>query len=110
MSEKKHQFGVWITIKFKKMNENNQTRCLDYLNKYGSITTLQAIRDLGNTRLAATIHLLRKDGHSIDSETIKVPTRWTNKNGTRVYSNVSKYFLSEVKKETQIKMNLCLNL
>ena len=43
---------------------------------YGSITSLQAITDLGNTRLSATIHTLRKEGYPIETESVKVKTRW----------------------------------
>ncbi|QDP57718.1 MAG: hypothetical protein Unbinned6486contig1001_33 [Prokaryotic dsDNA virus sp.] len=58
------------------MRETHKTRLLDYLKKYGSITSLEAIRDLGNTRLSATIFTLRKEGHKIISNDIQVPTRW----------------------------------
>ena len=53
----------------------HKTRLIEYLVKYGSVTTLEAIRDLGNTRLSATIFTLRKDGHSILSEPLKVTNR-----------------------------------
>ena len=69
------------------MKNTHKTRLLSYLNQYTIITTLQAIQDLGNTRLSATIFNLRKDGHIISSNNIKVPTRW----GTS--TTVSKYIL-----------------
>tara|TARA_R110001592_G_scaffold315035_2_gene590879 strand:+ start:287 stop:499 length:213 start_codon:yes stop_codon:yes gene_type:complete len=69
------------------MKNTHKTRTLDYLKKYGSITTLQAIQDLGNTRLSATIFTLRKEGSNIVSNNIKVPTRF----GTSTI--VSKYIL-----------------
>ncbi len=69
------------------MKITHKTRLLSYLEKYGSITTLQAIRDLGNTILSATIFNLRKDGLLISSNNIKVPTRW----GTE--TTVAKYVL-----------------
>ena len=43
------------------MKQTHYTRLLDYLKNYGSITSLEAIRDLGNTRLSATIFILRKN-------------------------------------------------
>ena len=71
------------------MKQTHKTRLLDYLTQYKSITSLEAIRDLGNTRLSSTIHKLRSDGHPIETKSIKVPTRW----GT--FSNVAKYILKK---------------
>lgn len=67
--------------------ETHETRVLRYLQDHNSITSLEAIRDLGNTRLAATVCTLRKKGHEIVSTTVDVPTRW----GTN--TQVSKYTL-----------------
>ena len=55
------------------------TRLLEYLKKHKTITSLQAIRDLGNTRLSATIFDLRKDGYHITSTDIPVANRWGTK-------------------------------
>ena len=55
------------------------TRLLEYLKIHKTITSLQAIRDLGNTRLSATIFELRRDGYSITSTDIPVPNRWGGK-------------------------------
>ena len=52
------------------------TRLLEYLKENETITSLQAIRDLGNTRLSATIFELRKDGYNITSKDIPVSNRW----------------------------------
>lgn len=57
-------------------NATHKTRLLEYLQENKTITSLEAIRDLGNTRLAATIHSLRKDGHTIVSTPTKVKNRW----------------------------------
>ena len=73
--------------------ETHKTRLLDYLKKYGSITSLEAIRDLGNTRLSATIYVLKDEGHNIETEDAKVATRWTKKDGTRKTTTVAKYTL-----------------
>ena len=70
------------------MKQNHQTRLLDYLKLYGSITSLQAIRDLGNTRLSATIFKLKDKGIKINTETVQIKTRWGSK------ANISKYVLS----------------
>lgn len=66
----------------------HKTRLLEYLNEYGSITSLEAIRDLGNTRLSATVFTLRREGHEIVSSSISVPTRWGSK------TQVAKYVYS----------------
>jgi len=40
-------------------------RVLDAMRGYGSISPWYAIKHLGDTRLAATIFTLKKDGHEI---------------------------------------------
>ena len=43
-----------------------QERVLQYMNDFGSITSLDAFKDLGVTRLSAVIHTLRhKKGYEI---------------------------------------------
>ena len=64
------------------------TRLLDYLKTHKTITSLQAIRDLGNTRLSATIFQLRRDGYNISSTDIPVSNRWGGK------TNVAEYKLN----------------
>lgn len=39
---------------------------LDYIREFGSITPIDAFRDLGVTRLAAKVFELKKDGHDIE--------------------------------------------
>ena len=51
-------------------------RILNHLKDYGSITSLDAFRDYGNTRLSATIFLLRKDGWNIKSEKVAFKNRY----------------------------------
>ena len=41
---------------------------LDYIREFGSITPLDAFKDLGVTRLAAVIFELKEDGHDIHKE------------------------------------------
>ena len=60
----------------KRRSNTHYTRLLDYLKEFGNVTSLTAIRDLGNTRLSATIYNLRKDGHNIISEDLIVRNRW----------------------------------
>ncbi len=75
------------------MRTTHLTRTLDYLNEFGTITTLEAFRDLGNSRLSATIFTLRKKGYNIASDEIQVPTRWFHDNGDRKYTQVVRYRL-----------------
>tara|TARA_X000001382_G_scaffold101953_3_gene76666 strand:- start:509 stop:736 length:228 start_codon:yes stop_codon:yes gene_type:complete len=70
--------------------DTHKSRLLAYLYQYKSITSLEAIRDLGNTRLSATIFTLRDEGYGITSESVKVYTRW----GTT--TNVTKYCFKTV--------------
>ena len=62
-------------------------RVLDYIKKFGSITTLEAFRDLGVTRLSARIFELRDKGLNIDS------TNVTSKNRYGENCTYAKYFL-----------------
>ena len=71
----------------KRRNNTHYTRLLDYLKEFKHITSLDAIRDLGNTRLSATIYELRKDGYNIISEDLKVKNRWGNN------TTIAKYVL-----------------
>lgn len=41
-----------------------------------TITSLESITELGNTRLSATVFNLRDEGYNIESVDKKVPTRW----------------------------------
>lgn len=41
---------------------------LDYIRDFGSITPMDAFRDLGITRLAAVVCRLRREGHDIHNE------------------------------------------
>ena len=73
--------------------ETHKSRLLQYLKNYGSITSLEAIRDLGNTRLSATIYILKDEGYNIETKSQQVATRWTNKDGSRKTTTVAKYTL-----------------
>jgi len=44
--------------------KTNQDRVIDYIKQFGSITTIEAFRDLGNTRLSASIYELKKKGYN----------------------------------------------
>jgi len=76
-----------------KLKSTHKTRLLSYLKEFKSITSLEAIRDLGNTRLSATVFKLRDEGHPIVSEDIRVNTRWKNEDGTNKTTRVTNYIL-----------------
>ena len=66
-------------------------RILDYMQRYGSISTLEAFNDLGVARLASRIHDLKDQGYPITSETKTTKNRF----GERTFYKV--YRLAEVK-------------
>lgn len=49
---------------------------LRYIDEYGSITSLDAMRELGVMRLASRISELRKSGYPIESKVEKVKNRY----------------------------------
>lgn len=61
------------------MSNSNPTqaqRVLDYMKDFGSITQLEALRDIGVMRLASRISDLRRSGVAIDSERVAVENRY----------------------------------
>lgn len=72
-----------------KILNNTQTRVFNYIKDFGSITTLQACNDLGETRLSARIFELKDKGLPIGFEWIEVKNRYKE---TR---RVKKYFFEE---------------
>ena len=58
----------------------------DYIKQFGSITPLEAMRDLGIMRLGARIHDLKQLGFPIVSEMIEVETRFGTKTRVAQYS------------------------
>lgn len=51
-------------------------RVLDYISEFGSITQLEALRDLGVMRLASRISDLKKQGYPIASKVEAVKNRY----------------------------------
>jgi hypothetical protein len=51
-------------------------RVLNYIETFGAITQLEALKDLGVMRLASRISDLKKQGFPIVSETITVKNRF----------------------------------
>lgn len=64
-------------------------RVLDAMRSHGSIGPFYAFNHLGETRLAATIFSLKKDGHEISSETVE----GVNKFGDKI--TYSRYYLDK---------------
>lgn len=56
--------------------ETQESRIVDYMSEFGSITQLEALRDLGVMRLASRISSLRQKGYAIKSETVAVKNRF----------------------------------
>lgn len=54
-------------------------RVIAYMEQFGSITQLEALRDLGIMRLASRISDLKKQGYTIESTTEAVNNRWEEK-------------------------------
>lgn len=71
-----------------------RSRVLMYMREYGSITSLEAFRDLGITRLSGVIFDLRKD-HAIGSTTESSRNRYGEK------TSYSWYYLEDEKRATQ---------
>ena len=67
--------------------ETHYDRVLKHLQDHNSITSLEAFRDYGITRLSAIIYLLRRDGWKINSENVGCKNRY----GKMVY--FAKYML-----------------
>ena len=55
---------------------NQRTRIYEYMREHGGITTLDAMYDLGVTRLSGRIFDLRKSGVEIGSERVTVKNRY----------------------------------
>lgn len=60
-------------------------RILDYMTEFGSISTLEAFKDLGVARLASRIHDLKGMGYKIDSEIKTSKNRYGENTHYKVY-------------------------
>ena len=70
-----------------KVNKSHERQILDYMEKHGSITSMEAIRAFRCTRLAARISDLKRHGHQIKRDMVEVKDH--NGDTTRV----AKYYL-----------------
>ena len=67
---------------------NRSERVLDYIKEFGSISPLEAFRDLGYTRLSAAIFELKRNGYKIRTE------RATGKNRYGQLVSYARYYLA----------------
>lgn len=65
-------------------------RIIDYMRKFGSISTIEAFNDLGVARLASRIHDLKGQGYNITSEIKSSKNRYGESVSFKVYSLVEK--------------------
>lgn len=70
-----------------------QSRVFKYMQDFGSITTIQAITDLGETRLSARIFELKRKGVGIGFEWLNVTNRYGE------VRRVKRYILEAAHKE-----------
>ena len=61
-------------------------RILDYIEQFGSITQIEALRDLGCMRLASRVSDLRRQGYDIVAEREAVNNRYGEKCYVKRYS------------------------
>lgn len=60
----------------KKVKDTQHSRIIEYMKKHGSITTLDAFRDLGITKLTTRISEMRSMGISIEGKREAVKNRF----------------------------------
>lgn len=58
---------------------------VDYIRKYGRITPLDAMRDLGVMRLSSRISDMRRLGYEVIDEWVSVENRWGEKVKVKSY-------------------------
>ena len=68
------------------MKATQAERILDYIEEFGSITQMDALRDLGCMRLASRISDLKRKGYPIASETEPVKNRYGETSYIKRYS------------------------
>ena len=71
-------------------NGTQAERILDYIDEFGSITQLEALRDLGIMRLASRISDLKRNGYPIKSEIETVKNRFGENSHIKRYSLLGK--------------------
>ena len=67
-----------------KLSKGEQ-RVFDYMMQFGSITSLEAFVDLGETRLSGRIFELKKKGVNVSTQFIEVKNRFGEKRRVKEY-------------------------
>lgn len=67
-------------------NPTQNQRILDYLDAHGSITQLEALKELGIMRLASRMSDLKRQGYEIESKMDVVHNRYGEKCRVKRYS------------------------
>lgn len=70
--------------------EKQTDRVLAYIREFGSITQLEALRDLGVFRLASRISDLKRQGYSINGDMEAVTNRYGEKCYIKRYREIGK--------------------
>ena len=65
-------------------------RIIEYIRQFGSISTLEAFRDLGVARLASRIHDLKGQGYIFMTETKTTKNRFGENTSYKVYKLAEK--------------------
>ena len=65
---------------------SQKSMVLDYMEEFGSITSIDAFRDLGITRLSAIVFNLKEEGHDIDKVIETGKNRFGNRTRYARYS------------------------
>lgn len=65
-------------------------RIIAYIRQFGSISTLEAFRDLGVARLASRIHDLKKQGYLFETETKTAKNRFDENTSFKVYKLIER--------------------
>ena len=65
-----------------------EEKVINYMREFGSITALDAIRDLGIMRLASRVSDLKRHGYAIRSDMVSVTNRWGEKTRIARYAEV----------------------
>jgi hypothetical protein len=71
------------------MKKSTKERVYDYMKEFGSITPLEAYRDLGTFSLREAIRDLKRDGFNIQSKFESGLNRWG------VKTNFKRYWIGE---------------
>lgn len=76
---------VIITQNEEKDKKSQMSEIIKHLKKYGKITSLEANRKYGASRLSGIIWVLRKRGYWIHTERVKGKNRYGNSNNFAIY-------------------------